>query len=158
MKNPKFTTEEIEALCNLYMEGQLSIAEEKALLRILIHNDDLSASMKGTLDVMNAEKDLYGGKEKRKRNKFKLYTTSIAASLIVVAGVAIAVVFLTRASIDDAHYTVWLHGVELNDEDAQRLAEKNQQEDMDLIRDVMRQKRELMKQNFASVDSEEINF
>ena len=63
MKNHKFTTEEIEALCNLYMEGQLSATEEKALHHILIHNDDFSASMKGTLDVMHAEKDLYGGKE-----------------------------------------------------------------------------------------------
>ena len=153
--NNKFTDKELSDLCRLYLEGRLSRQEERMLFYILNNTEDLNEEGKRIKGLMMAEKSIFFS-YKGQRRKRRIYYSGIAAAVIAICAIAIPV-FMSHYSVEDT-YVVWQDGERITGDKAKEMAEASQQEDMEMIRNVMRQHREMMKRNFASVNMDDFDY
>lgn len=152
--NIHFTRSEIDALCDLYQDGRLSRNEEKALERILEDSDGLSSIGRETLRLIRAENLLFSHKNRRNR----IWRYCVAASVAVIVG-CLAYQLLSSPGTDDKEtFIVWQNGEKITGERARKIAEECQEIDMEMIRQVMKQQREMMKINYASVEVENYEY
>ena len=155
MKDNRLSKEEILQLCQLYMDGQLTKEEENALFLVLSHESALPQEATKTLCLLQAERKVFQTEAIHRRH-FLRYS-SIAAVLIVL--IAIAIPFYGNISTaEDETFVVWQDGEKITGEKARKLVEENQQIDMEMIRQVMRQQREMLKRNFASVNMDDYDY
>ena len=149
MKGQEFTTQEIQTLCRLYSQGLLSRKEENLLNKILpLHLDSQEAV--STLEMMETEKLIFS-KRKKKLSRIRIYS-SVAAAVLIICGITIPLA--VKHSTPDETFVVWQNGEKITGEEARKIAEENQQVDMEMIRQLMRQQREMMKRNFASLNDD----
>lgn len=155
MKDNRLTKEEILRLCQLYMDGQLTKEEENALFLVLSHESALPQEATKTLCLLQVERKVFQTGAIHSRH-FLRYS-SIAAVLIAL--IAIAIPFYGNISTaEDETFVVWQDGEKITGEKARKLVEENQQIDMEMIRQVMRQQREMLKRNFASVNMDDYDY
>lgn len=152
-----FSKKEIEALCFLYKEGRLSRSEEKSLRLVLEQTPDLTRVATETLALMDIEDMVFTTKEKKNKKVWKWTFSSIAAAILIACGVALPITIHYYRSADE-NFVVWQNGEKITGEEAQKLAEESQLEDMEMIRQIMKQQREMMKRNFASVNMDDFEF
>lgn len=146
--------QEIETLRNLYIEGKLSREEEKALFLFLSSPHSLSMEEENLFELMQIEKEIFSAVKINKSRKNQ-FVSLVAASIILVISLALfSSIYLIKDSKEEI-YTVWQNGEKLSEEEAKRVAEENQQQDMEMIRQVMRNQRNMIKRNFASVNMED---
>lgn len=147
-----FNKKELEDLCILYREGHLSREEEKFLHMVLSDSTDLSEEASDTLKLMDAEKLVYS--KKRRNFKSRWVYSSVAASILIACGIAIPVTIHHSHKTDET-FVVWQDGKRITGKEAKEIAEENQRENMEMMRQIMKQQREMMKRNFASVNMDE---
>lgn len=152
MKHHKLSPQELKILEDLYMEGALSREEEKALYLILESDPDLSRKDKDFFKILEIERKVFATSSQKKN--FRIPYMAAAAVLMVFAVAFISIKF-SYSSPAGSEYTVWQNGEKLSEDEAKKIAEENQQIDMEMIREVMRNQREMLKRNFASVNMEE---
>lgn len=155
MNKSEFTKEEISTLCSLFMDGKLSRDEEKFLQLILENTEDLSPQASTVLKLMKAEKNIFS--KSRSNNKARRWRyASVAAAILILGGFAISSwIYLTPKPEYEETFIVWQDGKRIEGEEARKIAEEEQQRHMQMIREVMKKQRELMKRNFASADLNE---
>lgn len=151
MKEITFTSKESEILCSFYINGMLSRNEEKALFLYLQNVNNLSIKEKQVYNLIKAERNLF---LKKTKNHKKIWIYSSAAAVILaVCGITIPLV-LRNDSHDNEQFVVWKNGVYITGDEAKKIAEENQESDMQMIRQIMKQHREMMKRNMATLDEE----
>lgn len=152
MTENKFTDQEINHLCDLYLEGQLSREEEKALFKILSEGEALTENAKTSFKIMTAEYSLFDKRTKRK--KLRWIYSSVAAVALIACSVSIPLAIRHHEVSKDV-YVIWQDGQQITGEEAREMAEESQKQDMEMIRQLMRQQREMMKRNFAIVNMDD---
>lgn len=152
----RLSQEELNKLCFLYMEGQLSKNEENCLYEVLNNKEKLEALPESVLHVMRAEKQAFKKKGFKSRHKWIL--SGAAAAILVLVAVVLPVFGDTSSSDSSDSFVVWQDGKKITGEEAKKMAEESQQIDMEMIRQIMRQQREMMKQNYASVNIDDYDF
>lgn len=149
-----FTKKEIKSLCDLYMEGELSRKEERMLFLLLDSLDNISPEQKLIRNLMIAEKKIFIN-DSAKKPRHWIYS-GIVASLLVLCSISIPLIW--RSDFNEGSYIVWQNGEKITGERAKEMVEEKQFEDMEMIRKIMRQQREMLKRNFASVNMEEYDY
>lgn len=152
MSNKELSSKEIENLEILYLNGELTKEEEKALFLVLNSTEKLSGKGKSLLEMMKIEKKIYDGSRKRSYKSY--YFSMAAASVILLFSVGLLTFHNLGFGQKEETYIVWQNGERLSEDEAKKIAEEQQQNDMEMIRQVMRCQREMIKRNFASVDME----
>lgn len=153
--NKKFTVREIYNLCVLYNEGKLSKDEENVLYGMLQNRTPLPAYCHQTLISMEVEKNVYNPALKvlkKKRSPFLKWSVAAAAVLFVAVG---AGALIGDKKSDDSSYVVWKDGKKYTGQEAKEMAEDSQFTDMDMLRTVLRQQKEMMRRNYAINDIED---
>ena len=148
-----FTLRQIEDLCNLYLEGQLSRKEENMLRLILKNARNLPEEGKKTLRIMDYEEKIFTFKKERKT--FSWRYSPIAASILILIAFTIPFFGDYNQDVNEESFTVWQDGRKITGEEARKIAEENQKENMEMMRQIMKQQRELLKRNFAAVNMED---
>lgn len=148
-----FSSKEMEILRNLYMEGRLSKEEERALYVMLASSPQLSKENLALFHLMKTERKSFTGNTGK--NARRHFFSVAAASILLLVSITFFSIGFFAPSHQEANYTVWQNGEKLSDEESKKIAEENQQSDMEMIRQVMRSQREMLKRNFASVNMEE---
>lgn len=156
MKDLEFTNEELTILCSLYLEGKLSKKEEKSLFLFLEMSDDLPIECKDTFNLMKIEKIVFS-KSKEKKSRVWKFSSVAAAVLILVSLVSFFNIDTSTPNKEDT-FIVWENGEQITGEEARKIAEKQQEEKMMMIREIMKKQRELMKRNFASADLNDADY
>ena len=152
--NNKLSENELSLLCDLYLKGQLSRKEEKMLYLILTHLPEPNKKMEDIKEMMEYEKKAF--LPSKSSSRFKLYFSGAAASLLAICAIAFTLIVSFNKS--ESSYTVWEDGVKITGERAKEITDESQREDMEMIRCIMKQHREMMKQNFASANMDEIDY
>lgn len=150
-----FTIRDIYNLCVLYNEGKLSKDEENTLYTLLQNRKPLPAYCHQTLISMEVEKNVYNPAVKvlkKKKSPLLKWSVAAAAVLFVVIG---AGALIGNKKADEGTYVVWKDGHKYTGQEAKEMAEDSQFTDMDMLRTVLRQQREMMRRNYATNDIDE---
>ena len=81
-----FTIEEVEKLCQLYLDCQMSILEETELEYVLMHFDFCTPLIDETKKLMMVSHSVKFDKKQRKRSTFLGWSMSAAACLAMILG------------------------------------------------------------------------
>ena len=153
----EFTHDELSMLCSLYMEGKLSKNEEKQLYLLLEKSVALPDDCENVLNLMKVEEKVFS-KRKNKTGRVWKYSSVAASFLVVVALIAILQRTPSTSSDNEEIFIVWQDGKKIEGEEARRIAEEEQLKHMQMIREIMKKQREMLKRNFASADLNEADF
>lgn len=155
MKDKDLTIDEIKILCELYKEGELNVNEEKALRAVLKSFESLPLEARETLSLMNWEKKLTAtGGLKRGSNEKVLKRWWVAATIVLLLGIGTSLAIINLNGNVQEEYIVWQNGKKITGKEAKRMVEESQQIDMELLRKVMREQREMIHGFYASTDPE----
>lgn len=155
MKDNKFSNEELIGLCSLFMEGKLTKEEENALYIVLSQEAMLPEECESILKVMQAERNIF--KEKT-LNKKLIKLSTVAAAVLALAAIGLPFFCDVKYTDKNENCVVWQDGKKITGEEAKQILEENQRIDMEMIRQLMRQQREMMKQNFGYVNMDDYDF
>lgn len=149
------TLRQVDYLCSLYLEGKLSRKEEKALYYILENAVNLTEENNLVLNLMKAEKKVFSSQKNRKALAWRY--SSIAASVLILTSLALPLFNGVNTKEKGECFVVWQDGKKITGEEAKKIAEESQKADMEMIRRIMKQQRELLKRNFAVVNMEDFD-
>lgn len=150
MSNTYFTPEEIDNLCDLYLESALSVKEERLLRSILINGNALSEKAKTVARLIEMERMLvieHNSEIKRVRsNTIIHWSIGVAASLAVVF--AIGWLAIGKVSKEpETHYAVWQNGVKIYGDQARIIAERNIKKDMEAFNSMIEEQDRLINES-----------
>lgn len=152
----RFTHDQIAYLCSQYLAGQLSRLEEKSLYLILKESDSLTDGEREILALIEAESQIYRPTARLKPRKW-LYS-GVAAGVCALTAISIPLYLNHLSNQTDETYVVWENGKQITGDEARQKAEEKQKEDMEMIRIMMKQQREMMKRNYASIDADQYDY
>lgn len=156
MNIPEFTPQEIDKLCDLYFEGELSVKEEKNLRLLLETTEDLSETGISTLKVMRCESRISREKKNVKTNRFT-WISGIAATLLL--GCLTFGYLLNSQSRTDSEetYVVWRDGKKITGEEAKMIVDEQERIDMQTLRKIMRLQRQQTMGTMAHVEYNQLD-
>ncbi|MBR5030576.1 MAG: hypothetical protein IKT03_01135 [Muribaculaceae bacterium] len=121
-----FTIEEVEKLCQLYLDCQMSILEETELEYVLMHFDFCTPLIDETKKLMMVSHSVKFDKKQRKRSTFLGWSMSAAACLAMILG---TIAFYRQSAknnlngFSDDFCIVYVSGKRASHDDAQKIAE-----------------------------------
>lgn len=126
MKHPEnqFTTEEIEKLCQLYMECQLSLLEETELEYVLMHSDFNSPLINETKELM-AVSQSFKMESSKPHKSIWTWPLRVAACAALILGSIAIFRFNSHKHLNpgDENCIVYVAGERVNSEEAHKIAE-----------------------------------
>ena len=117
------TAEELDELCRLYMDCELSVLEEKELEYVLSHTSLTSPSINEVRNLMNIQAVAVPCKAPRKTNpRIWKYVSGVAASFAVMLSAACLFLSSKTSNMSDCeaagYIAAYSHGVLLSDKEA----------------------------------------
>lgn len=149
MKDTEFKPEEIDMLCQLYLDGQLSRQEEVSLRCLLLSQGHLSQLGQLVLRLMIAERQF--ALSVKKKNPGKIWwSVGVVASVALL--ISVGCFYLIPRQVDDSDqtYVVWVDGQKIVGDEARIIAEKSQREDMEMFRNLMARHRDFIDEDFRN--------
>lgn len=117
----QFTTEEVERLCELYLDCRLSILEEMELEYVLKHCDFDSPIVNETKEMMVVSRAIKL-EAVRPHKSFWTWSLRVAACVAIVLGV-FAIFNPVNTNENDDRCIVYVEGKRASGEEAQKIAE-----------------------------------
>lgn len=120
----QFTIEEVERLCQLYIDCQLSVREEMELEYVLLCYNFQSPLINETKNVMEVSRTIKFAKARRTNISNWVWAMRVAACVAIILGtITLYSHFNSNRNSDNNYCIVYVSGKKASDEDAQRIAE-----------------------------------
>ncbi|MBR5087037.1 MAG: hypothetical protein IKX31_08535 [Muribaculaceae bacterium] len=120
----QFTIEEVERLCQLYFDSQLSVREEMELEYVLLCSTFKSPIINETKNVMEVSQIIKFAKARRTNISNWVWALRAAACVAIILGtITIYSHFNINRSSDNNYCIVYVSGKKASDEDAHKIAE-----------------------------------
>lgn len=120
----QFTIEEVERLCQLYFDSQLSVREEMELEYVLLCSTFKSPIINETKNVMEVSQIIKFAKARRTNISNWEWALRTAACVAIILGtITIYSHFNINRSSDNNYCIVYVSGKKASDEDAHKIAE-----------------------------------
>ena len=120
----QFTIEEVERLCQLYFDCQLSVREEMELEYVLLCSTFKSPIINETKNVMEVSQIIKFAKARRTNISNWVWALRAAACVAIILGtITIYSHFNSNRSTDNNYCIVYVSGKKASDEDAHKIAE-----------------------------------
>ena len=121
----QFTIEEIERLCQLYLDCQLSVLEETELEYVLMQCDFKSPIIYETKELMTISHSVKFAETKKTRSSFLAWSMSAAACMAIALGTFTLLHHFnnTNKSLNNDYCIVYISGKRADNEEAHKIAE-----------------------------------
>ncbi|MBR5638488.1 MAG: hypothetical protein IKW83_01875 [Muribaculaceae bacterium] len=121
----QFTIEEIERLCQLYLDCQLSVLEETELEYVLTQCDFKSPIINETKELMSISHSVKFAETRKTRGSFWTWWMSTAACVAIALGTFTLFHHFNNSNknSNNDYCIVYVSGKRVNDEEAHKIAE-----------------------------------